>query len=81
MKVVKVEMTEDQRKRIEKSAETIMQTIAEITRSNLRGTNMPVMVHKGLMAELMLEIIGYMANHMIERINVALEKAVTEVEK
>jgi len=78
MRVVKVEMTEDQRKRIEKSAETIMQTIAEITRSNLSGTNASAMVHKGLMAELMLEIIGYMANHMVERMNVALKKAVRE---
>jgi len=76
MSLVKLKMTEDQRKRIEKSAETIMQTIAEIVWSNLNGTNVPVMVHKGLMAELMLEIIGYMANHVVERINVALEKAV-----
>jgi len=81
MIVVKVKMTEDQRKRIEESAETIMQTIAEITRSNLSGTNASLMVHKGFMAELMLELIGYMANHMIERINVALEIAVRGAEK
>jgi len=55
--------------------------VIEIVRSNLSGANVPLMIHKGLIAEMMLSIVGELATRTVEAINSALELAFKDVEE